>query len=419
MRILLIDDDELIMEFLQDCLEEALPEAEVAQYPARRLGRPGGDFDWAAYDLLLLDHNLGGGETGTEWLEAFGGRPGFPRVLLLTAIENPKVVGNAVRLGADGYLNKANLTPETLLETVNGILDSAPAWTRDSAASVERTDEPSIPRYRGRDSLETGPGGASYRFTRLIGRGGMSRVYLAERTEDRTTVVLKILDRDVARDPENVQRFAREAELISRVDSPYVVRIYEHGTTNSFGYIAMEFFGRGDLAQRIAHGVSPEDAVLYLHNVTSGLEAIHRLGIVHRDLKPGNVMFRADDSMALVDFGLSKRVGMDVSLTQTGAIMGTPYCMSPEQTEGHEAGPRSDIYAAGVLFYQMLTGERPFTGRNLPALLHAIQTAPVPTLPVALARYQPVLDRLLAKNPEDRYQSAAELNAALDRFLAT
>jgi len=415
-RILLVDDDQLIMEFLQVVLEDGLPGARVTQYPVERLGRPGDDFDWSGFDVLVLDYELGGGDTGVDWLGAFGARPGFPRTLLLTAYDSPKIIGQAVSKGADAYLNKTSLTRESLLETVGALLQaSVEARPAPPAAAGPVPGAPPL-RYRGRATLDTGTGEASYRFTREIGRGGMSRVYLAERTDNRMTVVLKILDRDVARDPENVQRFAREAELIARVDSPYVVRIYDRGTTNSYGYIAMEFFGRGDLAQRIRQGVSPEDAVLYMHNIACGLDAIHRLGIVHRDLKAGNVMFRGDGSMALVDFGISKRVGMDLSLTKTGSIMGTPYCMSPEQTEGEEAGPRTDLYAAGVLFYEMLTGKRPFNGPNLPALLYAIQTERVPTLPRHLAHFQPLLEKLLEKKPERRFQSAGELIEALSAF---
>ncbi len=412
MNILLIDDDDVILEYLQSCLEGSLPQVKATKYSTLREGRPGSDFDWAAYDLLVLDYNLGGGETGIDWLEAFGGKPGFPRTLLLTAEDSAQVVGHAVRVGAGGYLNKAGLTPQLLVDTVRGMIEFMPPEEREERGSAK-----SGAKYKGRDTLETGPGRASYRFTRLIGRGGMARVYLAERTDDGITVVLKILDRDIARDPDNAKRFDREGEMLSRIESPYVVKVYDHGHTNSYGYIAMEFFGRGDLQQRMAQGVSPEDAVLYLHNIACGLEAIHGVGIVHRDLKAGNVMFRGDGSMALVDFGLSKRVDTDMTLTETGAIMGTPYCMSPEQTAGRKLDARSDLYSAGVLFYEMLTGSRPYTGKNLPQLLLQIQTAPIPQLPPPLGRFQVVVGRLLAKDPEDRYQSAGALIEALEPLL--
>jgi len=430
-RILVIDDDEVILDYVQACLESRIPGARVTRYHSGRRGRPGADFDWSKHDLLLLDYYLGRGETGVNWLRDFRGRPGFPPTVLFTSEDSARVVGQAVRNGADGYLNKSTLSSDALVKTVRAMLDdstrpgagAAQAWPAGEAQAGpegagearqdDAGDDVSGPKFRGSHSFETEPGGTSYRFIRLIGRGGMSRVYLAERTHDGMTAVLKILDRKVAADPDNVKRFAREGELVAALSSPYVVRVYDHGVTDGHGYIAMEFFGRGDLAQRMKQGVSPDDALLYLHNIACGLEAIHGVGIVHRDLKPGNVMFRGDGSMALADFGLAKHMGQDLGLTATGVILGTPYCMSPEQTMGQVADHRADLFAAGVLFYEMLTGIRPFVAPNLPNLLLAIQRdAPAP-LPAGLERFQPVIDKLLEKQPEDRYQSATELIAAL------
>jgi CheY-like chemotaxis protein len=425
-RVLIVDDDPLINEFLKACIRSAFPEVSVTTYDPERQGRPTTDLDWTAHDVLLLDYNLGNGETGVDWLRRYAGLPGFPPTILITAETSPIVVGKAVHSGAVAYLNKSELTPESLEETLREVLESVPAESDPDTAepadtgTTASTDDGSPDGFPVQDALDTGTAGANYRFIRQIGSGGMPRVYLAERSEDRTTVVLKLLARDISRDAENVQRFAREGELLARVDSPYVVKIFDHGTTNSYGYIAMEFFGRGDLAQRMTQSVSADDAVLYLHNIALGLDAIHRHGIVHRDLKPGNIMFRGDGSMALVDFGLSKRIGTDLTLTETGVILGTPYCMSPEQTHGLVADHRADLYAAGVMFYEMLTGERPFTALSLPSLLQAIQTEPAPKLPPELQRYQPVLDRLLDKDPDKRYQSAGELiDAIQDLVTAT
>jgi serine/threonine protein kinase len=215
-----------------------------------------------------------------------------------------------------------------------------------------------------------------------------------------------------------VQRFAREGELLASIDSPYVGKVFDHGVSDSYGCIAMEFFGRGDLAQRMNQVISADDAVLFLHNIACGLDAIHRAGVVHRDLKPGKIMFRSDGSMALLDFGVSQGEGADLSLTPTGAIIGTPYCMSPEQTVGGAVDLRVDLYAAGVIFYQMLTGKRAFTARNLPALLLVIHSDPIPRLPAELQAYQPVTERLSAKKREERYHNAGELIAALAELVA-
>ena len=256
-NVLVIDDDDLVLDFLRVCLESELPNVVVTTYDSKRLGRPGADFDWAKHDVLLLDYNLGHGETGTEWLNVFSSQPGFPKTILLTAEDSATLVGEAILSGAGAYLNKTALTPAGLATTVTDVMEStvnAPANASVNAAGgapVEHAKDKhrSELSYRGRDKLDTGPGGASYRFIRLIGRGAMSRVYLAERNEDGSMVVLKILERDVSRDPLNVQRFADEGALLYGIDSPYVVKVFDHGMTNSYGYIAMEFFGRGDLAQ--------------------------------------------------------------------------------------------------------------------------------------------------------------------------
>jgi serine/threonine protein kinase len=140
---------------------------------------------------------------------------------------------------------------------------------------------------------------------------------------------------------------------------------------------------------------------------------VHEAGIVHRDLKPSNVMLRDAARVALIDFGLAREVSDYVNLTVAGEIRGTPYYMSPEQAEGEPADERSDLYSAGIILYELLTGEKPYRGRTALAILDQHVSAPLPELPPALARYQPVLGRLLAKAPAARYQRVAELRAAL------
>lgn len=415
MHVLLIDDDDVILDFLQICLEDNLPEVQVTAYQSERLGPPRPDFDWAKYDLLLLDYNLGHGENGVEWLDRFGAMEGFPRTILITATSDPAVVAAAVKSGADGYLNKVDLTPGRLLITVKDVMESPLASEENDEATAKIIARP------GRNSAEVAariaqasaepedPVGANYRFRRMIGEGAMSRVYLAERSGDGMTVVVKILDRSLARDPEYLQRFRVEGALVEGMHSPHVVKILDRGLTNSYDYIVMEFFGKGDLKQRIDHGMAPGDALACLQDIALGLRAIHRANIVHRDLKPANIMFRSDNSLALADFGVAKRLDTDLSLTATGSIVGTLAYMSPEQAAGDRADPRFDIYSAGVVFYEMLMGQRPYLERSVSAMLFQHMHGPVPDLPAAFARYQPLLNRLMCKQIEGRFQNADEL----------
>jgi serine/threonine protein kinase/CheY-like chemotaxis protein len=415
MRILIVDDDDLIIEFIHICLADEFPDAEIVDYPSLQLGRPDADFDWGSYDLLLLDYNLGNGETGVDWLDRFGDQPRFPKTIFITAVDDPYIVANAVRCGADAYLNKVDLTPERLIAAAREVLASSPA---EQPSTDDWTDSPLtgdtwVEDFEREQASSKGATGASYRFASLIGRGAMSSVHLAERIDDGLTVVLKILDRNLARDAEYVQRFILEAELVAGLDSPYVVKIYDHGFTNNYGYIAMEFFGRGDLKQRIGQGISPPDALAYLYNIVCGLEAIHGIGVVHRDLKPANIMFRSDGSLALADFGISKRLGSELELTTVGSIVGTPHYMSPEQARSQPVDQRADIYSTGVIFHEMLTGLPPYSGDTVSVVLFQHLHAAIPTLEGDHARFQPLLDRLMAKEVDERFGSATELKDML------
>ncbi len=428
MKILLIDDDEIVCDFIRACLGARLPEVELVEYPIASLSKPAADFDWASFDLLLLDYDLGEGETGIDWLEEFGQLPGFPRTILVTGSNDPYVVGTAVASGASGYLNKVDLTPERLTEAVCEALDLElealagepgsdstvdPVMPAPATPTVDDSEETRFDPAETDLRLEELGTQASYHMRRVIGRGAMSSVYLAERVEDEVTVAIKVLEHELASDPNIVQRFVLEGEIVTGIDSPYVVRIYEQGFTNRYGYIAMEFFGRGDLKQQLELGIDPELALEYLYNVVCGLKAIHDAGVVHRDLKPANVMFRSDGSLAIVDFGVAKSLEQDLSLTNTGTVLGTPHYLSPEQAQGEPADRRSDLYAAGAIFHEMLTGRPPYTGSSLSALVYEHVYGPVPALPEPLARFQPLLDMMMAKDPEARVQSATELLEAI------
>ena len=197
-----------------------------------------------------------------------------------------------------------------------------------------------------------------------------------------------------------------------------MVQIYELGVADDHAFILMEFFPAGDLRARMRRGIVPLAAVGILRQMAAALAAIHAAGVLHRDLKPGNVMMRADGTIALIDFGLAKQLSLEAEITATGEIFGTPYYMSPEQGHGRDVDARSDIYSLGVIFYEMLTGKKPFLAPTPMAVIYKHSHSPIPRLPEDLARWQPLLDRLLGKEPQDRYQSAADIVAAIDARLA-
>ena len=250
-----------------------------------------------------------------------------------------------------------------------------------------------------------------YRIMRKLGAGGMSRVYLARNDESGREQVLKIVP--MSEDEELLQRFIQEYALIAQVRHPNVALIYGQGFEAGCAYIAMEYLAGGDLRDRIAAGIAYRDAVRYLLHTALALAAIHDRGIVHRDLKPENLMLRGDGTLVLADFGIAKQASTSLTKTRHGEVYGTPYYMSPEQASGFAVDGRSDQYSLGVIFHEMLTGAKPFTAARAEALVYQHLHSDTPILPGRFWRVQPILDRLLAKDPRARYDSAIALLAAV------
>jgi eukaryotic-like serine/threonine-protein kinase len=274
-----------------------------------------------------------------------------------------------------------------------------------------------------------------YAIEALVGAGGMGEVYRARDTRLDRLVALKVLSPVLAAHPDLRERFEREARAISTVAHPNICTLFDLGRENGTDFLVMEFLAGETLAARIERGGLPFDHALSIAiDVVSALETAHRRGIVHRDLKPGNVMLVRRPGLSgvpaakLLDFGLAKLaaeapvVGASVvtapqPLTQQGMILGTFQYMAPEQLEGRDADERSDIFAFGSVFYEMLTGRRAFEGKSQASLIGAIlkdQPPPVSTVhPITPPAVDRVVARCLAKDPDERWQSASDLGAEL------
>jgi serine/threonine protein kinase len=176
----------------------------------------------------------------------------------------------------------------------------------------------------------------------------------------------------------------------------------------------MEYLANGRLSDRLGQALPPPRAIEYLAQIGSALGAVHNTGILHRDLKPANIMFRDDGSVVLIDFGLAKWMKLEAALTGQGQIFGTPYYMSPEQGHAELTDERADLYSLGCIFYEMLTGLRPYTSSTAMGVIYLHANAARPRLEPELAAYQPLLDRLTAIMPEDRFSTAAELLEAIE-----
>jgi serine/threonine-protein kinase PpkA len=243
----------------------------------------------------------------------------------------------------------------------------------------------------------------------------MSRVYLASRERDDEPLVAKILRSEVTSDKRSLARFMEEYSLVERIQSRHVARVYSHGTSGEHAYLVMEFFDGGDLMKRLGgKALPPAECLRLFRELMMALGDIHEKGILHRDLKPQNLMFRADGSLAVVDFGIAKHIDA-ADMTGQGEVLGTPRYMSPEQVQGKALDLRTDIYSAGVLLYQMLTGQHLFDGGSaVEVALHHLNTPP-PALPEPLSQYQRLLDKLVEKDRDARFRNADEVLGFLSR----
>ena len=249
-----------------------------------------------------------------------------------------------------------------------------------------------------------------------LGKGGMSRVFVGRHQASGELRVLKTVP--LAGDDDLLQRFLQEYALIAQVRHPNVALIYEQGFAEDCAYIAMEHLAGGSLHDRIGRGLSVEEVLSLMIQITLGLTTIHDRGIIHRDLKPENLMFRADGLLVLADFGIARQSSTHLTATQQGLVYGTPYYMSPEQATGRAVDARSDLYSLGVIFHELVTGNRPFDASCAEAVAYQQVHARPPSLPARAGRLQSMHDRLLAKDPAARYGSAAEVLADLRIWLA-
>ena len=257
---------------------------------------------------------------------------------------------------------------------------------------------------------------AGYTLTKRIAQSARAAVYLARNSEFNQPVALKIqaIDGAAPVSPAERARFTRECEILSRLNHRSIANLLDYGISDKYLYLALEYFPCGSLRDRMKHPISETDALNYAHQIGEALQVVHAARIVHRDLKPSNLMLTDDNRLALIDFGSAHAQLTPGDGLRGEDCTGTPYYMCPEQTADSEADARGDLYSLGVVLFEMLAGRVPFTGSNLTEIFAAHRGNAIPRLPDRLQIYQPIIDRLLAKNPQDRYADAAQFIAALD-----
>ena len=257
-----------------------------------------------------------------------------------------------------------------------------------------------------------------FRLHERLGEGGMGIVYRAVDLHTRTPVAVKLLKNEVLADHENRRRLASEGRLLASIDHPHIVRVLEVGETETQGFIVMEYLEGGTLQQylRTHHPLPIAEVQRLVIQICLGLRAVHEREIVHRDIKTGNVMLDAAGNVRIMDFGLSKSP-LVTTMTTMGTVLGTLGFTAPEQITNQQVDARTDIFSFGVLLYELLTNELPFRGENEIALIHAIFNIHPPPPSTRRADVPAILDRIvltcLAKRPDERFPSVAEIETAL------
>ena len=394
---MIIDEQAEFRSLLMHHVTTHWPDAIISAYDPTIAGHLPDEFSGAGNDIILLGSKHGEDRDGVEVLARFVQRKNFPPIVYFGTAEDERA---AADLHPDAHFMRDHISHSSLILGISDVLMANDRIASTGTLFVGNVRTGMHPLIKG------------YRFLRKLGSTEHSGVYLAERESTHLQVVLKVL-RQMPSSGDSIgafDRFLQEYETIADMDHPNIVRIYDLGVGDDHAHIAMEYLNGGDLRNKMEAGVSERDAVDYLRQVASALSAVHEKHVLHRDLKPANIMLRSDGSIALIDFGLAKRVKLEAAITDKGEIFGTPYYMSPEQGHGAAVDKRSDIYSLGVIFFELLTGEKPYKGSTAMGIIYKHARAPIPLLPPRLSKYQALLNMMLAKLPEDRLQSAAEID---------
>jgi serine/threonine-protein kinase PpkA len=255
-----------------------------------------------------------------------------------------------------------------------------------------------------------------YRMIKKLGEGGMATVYLAVQESLDREVALKVMSPALAANPIFCEQFMKEGRITAKLTHPHLMTVHDIGMDHGVYYLASEFLPSGTLRERMEK-LSAAETLEIARDIASGLAYAHDKGFVHRDVKPGNIMFRANGTAVLADFGIAKAMKTVSAATMAGNAIGTPDYMSPEQAQASLVDGRSDLYSLGAVVFECLAGQKPYLANDAYAVALMHVTEPVPILPDKVAWLQPLIDGLMAKSPEQRFANGDAFITACDRII--
>jgi ActR/RegA family two-component response regulator/predicted Ser/Thr protein kinase len=330
-------------------------------------------------------------------------------IFLFARHGNERFAARAMKAGAVDYWPIHSVDVAELAAALQPYVQPGPGAENAPKSGAAATDAGRYPEVAG------------YRLLKTIAHTAASTVYLARNSDLGQMVALKVqnLQGLASVSDEDRQRFARECEILSSLNHRSIADVIDFGITPEYLYLALEYFPCGSMRERLKNPVSESDALNYARQIAGALQVVHAAGVVHRDLKPSNLMLTTDNRPVLIDFGSARAQLIGHDLSRSDLMTGTPYYVCPEQVDGNDPDQRGDLYSLGIIFYEMLAGRLPFTGSKLTDIFDGHRNGPIPLLPAPLARYQPLINRLLAKKPDDRYASAQHFLEALDAAAAS
>lgn len=373
---------------------------------------------YAANGDLLIVGGIGSRGEAIDALKRMRASPARLPIILLVNSDMENSARELAEAGASAVLFRDALSARDLVDAATRLIrqkDDAPP------PGPAHAYLPS-PQTRGTFTLTVNekPRDVQIEHYRALGKlagNELNQVFSAERLSDRKRAVIKVMTAIPLGDRKQLGSFIELYGYLASKEQRCLVKVLDGGITDNFPYMVFEYLGSGDLRGSMDEPLAPQDALRILNQLAMALAIIHADKLAHMDLKPENVFFRDDGSVALIDFTIATHFGSVAGMSIIGEVMGTPGYMSPEQGQGLPVDGRSDLYSVGVMFYEMLAGEKPYNAESAAVLIYKHIHDEVPLLPKHRREYQPIVDRLMAKRPEDRCQTAEELAVMVSQYV--